>query len=152
MDSKELKPTFVIAGGQGELTSPGLRLEKQDSSPVREIVVQADIDADKRSILFRPAGRKAGSGERRRALKAEKPSLQMLAYAPAPRLIEAPFDAVMGGERRDIIAEEQDAPAFVPRARPGATVLTAWLGDRSISDFRPQKHDWADDPLPPSAK
>ena len=156
VNPREPKTSFKLSDGARELSVAVLTFRKQAAPAKADVTVAdvavADVEGTKSSILSRPATRKAGSGERRRARKSNKASAQVLAYAPAPRSIEAPFDAVMGGERRDILAEEQDTPAFVPRPRPGATVLTAWLGDRSLGEFGPQKHDWADDPLPPNVK
>lgn len=84
---------------------------------------------------------------RARSEKAETP---VLAYAPATPSLEAPFDAVLGGPGKNVTAGSE--PAFVPRARPGEAVLTNWLGDRSLSEFGPDRHDWMENELPISAK
>jgi hypothetical protein len=72
----------------------------------------------------------------------------LLAYARAPSPIEEPFQVVLGLRRA--VTEEADDGLYRPRPRPGAEVLSAWLGGRSPSQFTPGQHDWVQNPLPAS--
>lgn len=66
----------------------------------------------------------------------------LAAYAPQGAGIEAPFEAVIGGDSR-LEAPQAVAP---PRIRPAPETLLGWLRQR----FR-GSHAWAANPLPPSA-
>jgi spore germination cell wall hydrolase CwlJ-like protein len=70
-----------------------------------------------------------------------------LAYAPARRGIEAPFDAVMGGLR----APDQPDEALngnMPRPRPDPATVLTWLNGRALGQFAPGQHEWVQNPLP----
>jgi spore germination cell wall hydrolase CwlJ-like protein len=89
-----------------------------------------------------PAKRPAAEWPLRGAAPAETgPETAALAYAPAGRDIEAPFEALMGGA---------DEGLPVPRPRPDDATLSAWLDGRAPGQFATGQHAWVSNPLPAS--
>ena len=77
-------------------------------------------------------------------------NVSRLAYAPEPSTIAAPFDAVLGGVRNDVVDQGGDHD-FVPRARPDPDKVLYWLEGRALGQFAPGQHAWVRNQLPKSA-
>jgi spore germination cell wall hydrolase CwlJ-like protein len=85
----------------------------------------------------------------RKGIGAHTPSV--LAYARAPREIEAPFEALLGVPRKDKSVESAEADAaFVPRPRPDDATVAALVA--GLGTTQPEQHSWVNNPLPPSVK
>ena len=78
------------------------------------------------------------------------PSDSLLAYAPPRQEAAAPFDALMGGLRREVLPDNIDANASLPRPRPPEAVVRDWLDGRSVGQFAGGQHTWVMNPLPAS--
>jgi spore germination cell wall hydrolase CwlJ-like protein len=74
-------------------------------------------------------------------------SSPLLAYAPATRRHDAPFDALIGGGRA---AYEDDTETQVPRPRPSHQAVAEWLDGRPMAQFAAGQHEWMQNPLPAS--
>jgi hypothetical protein len=70
-----------------------------------------------------------------------------LAYAPAVRGIEAPFDAVLSGARAHS-PRPGDIDVYMPRPRPDPDLVLTWLQGRALGQFAPGQHAWVQNPLP----
>jgi hypothetical protein len=78
------------------------------------------------------------------------PNPGVLAYAPtAGSGIDAPFEAVLSGERTAV--ELTDDGLYRPRPRPDPDLLLSWLDGRALGQFAPGQHDWVRNPLPKAA-
>jgi hypothetical protein len=73
----------------------------------------------------------------------------VLAYAPEPSTLDAPFDAVLRGEPDEIVVQGGD-DSNVTRPRPDPEELLGWLEGRALGQFAPDQHDWVKNPLPDS--
>ena len=74
-------------------------------------------------------------------------SSPLMAYAPATRRHEAPFDALIGSSRP---SSEELTGVQVPRARPDEEVVEEWLDGRPMAQFAAGQHEWMQNPLPAS--
>jgi hypothetical protein len=74
-------------------------------------------------------------------------SSRVLAYAPATRRHEAPFDALIGSGRPGY---EDDTGTQMPRPRPGDEIVEEWLDGRPMAQFAAGQHEWMQNPLPAS--
>jgi hypothetical protein len=72
-----------------------------------------------------------------------------LAYAPAHRGIEAPFDVVIGSVPSPAISAEV-LGNHMPRPRPDPAKVLTWLEGRALGQFAPGQHEWVRNPLPAS--
>jgi spore germination cell wall hydrolase CwlJ-like protein len=88
---------------------------------------------------------------RTRAARKGKGAPSVLAYARAPREIEAPFDALLGAPREGKSPQvaEPDA-AFLPRPRPNEATVAALVA--GLGTTQPEQHSWMNNPLPPSVE
>ena len=94
-----------------------------------------------------PSAKPHGGSSRRKREEVIETSA-VLAYAPEPTTITAPFDAVLNGETRDVVVG--DTEINVPRSRPDPDEVLAWLDGRALGQFAADQHDWVKNPLPDS--
>lgn len=78
-------------------------------------------------------------------------STSVLAYARAPRELEAPFDALLGSRpRQDSVEADKADSAFVPRPRPDEATVAALVA--GLGTTKPEQHAWVNNPLPSSVE
>jgi spore germination cell wall hydrolase CwlJ-like protein len=95
-------------------------------------------------VLARKSEARRAVAEGRRKRKPVHTST-VLAYARTPdNELEAPFDALLGGSRRDS-ADAADG-IFLPRPRPDDATVAALVA--GIDKDQNEEHDWANNPLP----
>jgi len=125
-----------------------LALKPRDAGDDGASVVLARFHPAARSTADAPArtGKSAGILDRARAESREMAAetSPVLAYAPPSESIEAPFDAVIGGEAQTPAGES----SFTPRARPDPAKVLTWLKGRALGQFAPGQHDWVQNELP----
>ncbi|MBA3517662.1 MAG: hypothetical protein H0T75_08485, partial [Rhizobiales bacterium] len=121
------RQSAVGAGGLAYSTFLRPRSESQD------VIMAARVPQS------RPGETRSGQGR-----VTDVQTSTVLAYAPEPSALDAPFEAIM----RIVPRRPTESGANLPRPRPDTATVEDWLDGRSLKQFGPDQHAWVQNPLP----